>query len=87
MQSLPIGGTFIVRNQMMVSYCKELAKKISRPDIKVYTTEFLRHNRWCGLKFAGIDTDHFCDLSFDERYAVRMIKEMIERNLPDDTTV
>ena len=87
MQGLPTGGTFIVHNQMMVDYCKKLSEKISRPDIKIYTTDFLRHNRWRGLKFTGIDVDHFCELTTEELRSLRHINWFIERNLPDDTSV
>ena len=61
------GALFIWCNGHL-DYPRQLARKLGRTDLKIYSPSALENHFLAGLRFPAIVLDHACDLTADQIY-------------------
>jgi hypothetical protein len=80
MQGAPFGAVYIWCNHHL-DYPKALAASLGRADLQIVSPEWLRGERFRGLRFSGIVVDHAAELDVYERDALCHAMTRVERGV------
>jgi len=76
MEAAPKNALFIWCNKH-TEYPKQLARKLGREDLRIFSPGFLAEGRWRGMTFTGIVTDHAFIPSHEQYGALKIMQTCV----------